>query len=104
MLRIHGSVMKSRNFPDFPNDHEIISDSRTFHGFRKLQKARKFGNVRSIVDKTRINPCIVEINHGNITELSWNFQELLSTYLIKVKLQLLRKYQDSFQNIPNYRK
>ena len=23
------------------------------------------GNVRSIADKTRINPCIVEIDHGN---------------------------------------
>ena len=62
--------MKSRNFPGFPDDHGIIADSRNFHGFRKYGKFHKFGNVRSIVDKTRINPCIVKINHGNVTELS----------------------------------
>ena len=62
--------MKSRNFPGFPDDHGIITDSRNFHGFRYYGKFRKFGNVRSIVDKTRINPGIVKINHGNISELS----------------------------------
>ena len=62
--------MKSRNFPGFPDDHRIITDPRNFRGFRNYGEFRKFGNVRSIVDKTRINPCIVKINHGNITELS----------------------------------
>ena len=38
MLRIHGSVMQSRNFPGFPDDHGIITDlgvtelSRKIHG------------------------------------------------------------------------
>ena len=62
--------MKSRNFPGFPDDHGIITDSRNFHGFRNYGKFLKFGNVRSIVDKTRIKPCNVKINHGNITERS----------------------------------
>ena len=30
LLRIHGSVMKSGNFPGFPDDHGIITDSLTF--------------------------------------------------------------------------
>ena len=62
--------MKSRNFPRFPDDHGIITESRNFHANRNYGKFRKFGNVRSIVDKTRINPCIVKINYGNVTELS----------------------------------
>ena len=62
--------MKSRNFPGFPDDHRIITDSRNFHRFRNYGKFRKFGDVCSIVDKTRINPCIGIISHGNITELS----------------------------------
>ena len=62
--------MKSRNFPRFPEDHGIITDLRNFHGFRNYGKFHKFGNVRSIDDKTRINPCIVKINQGNVTELS----------------------------------
>ena len=62
--------MKSQNFPRFPDNHGIITDSRNFHGFRNYGKFRKFGNVRSIVDKTLINPCTVKINHGNIMELS----------------------------------
>ena len=75
--RIHGNVMQSRYFPGFPNDHGIIMDSRNIHGFR---------------------------SYGTFTENSRNFHGLLSTYPIKVKLQLLRKYQNIFQNIPNYRK
>ena len=62
--------MKSRNCPGFPDDHGIITDSRNFHGFRNYGKFRKFGNVRSIVDKIQINTCIVKINHGKVTELS----------------------------------
>ena len=104
LLRIHGSVVKSRNFPGFPDDHGIITDSRNFHGSRNYGKFRKFRNVRSIVDKTRINPCIVKINHGNVMENLRNSQGLLITYPIKIKLKLLRKYQNIFQNIPNYRK
>ena len=69
LLKIYGSVINSRNFPGFPDDHGIIMDSRNFHGFRNYGKFHKFGNVRSIVDKTRINPCIVKINHRNVTEL-----------------------------------
>ena len=65
--------MKSRNFPGFPDDHGIITDSRNFHGFRSYGKFRKFGNFRSIVDNTRINPCLIKINHGNVTELSRKF-------------------------------
>ena len=61
--------MKSWNFPRFPDDHGIIMDSRNFHGNRNYGKFRKFGNVY-IVDKTRINLCIVKINHGNVTELA----------------------------------
>ena len=70
LLQIHGSVMKSCNLPGFPDDHEIITDSRNFHGVRNYGKFHKFGNFRSIVDKTRINPCIIKINYGNATELS----------------------------------
>ena len=63
--------MKSQNFHGFLDDHGIITDSRNFHGFRNYGKFHKFGNVRSIVDKTRINPCIVKINnHRHVTELS----------------------------------
>ena len=39
--------MKSRNFPGFPDDHGIITDSRNFHGLRNYGKFPKFGNVRS---------------------------------------------------------
>ena len=70
LLRIRGSVIKSRNFPGFPDDHGIITDSRNFHGFRNYGKIRNFGNVRRIVNKTRINPCIDKIVQGNVTELS----------------------------------
>ena len=70
LLRNHGSAIKSRNFPGFPDDHGIIMESRNSHGFKNYGKFRKFGNVRSIVDKTRINPCIVKIYHENVTELS----------------------------------
>ena len=83
---------------------ELLRIHRTFTDPGITEKFRKFGNVRSIVDKIRINRCIVKINHGNVTENSRNSQGLLSTYPIKVKLQLLRKYQNIFQNIPNYRK
>ena len=62
--------MKSWNFPVFLDDHGIITDSQNFHGNSNYGKFHKFGNVCSIVNKTRINPCIVKINHGNITELS----------------------------------
>ena len=62
--------MKSWKFPGFPDDHGINMDSRNFHGFRNYKKFHKFGNVRSIVDKTRINLCIIKINHGKATELS----------------------------------
>ena len=62
--------MKSWNFPGFLDDHGIVTDSRNFHGFINYGKFRKFENVRSTVDKTRINLCIIKINHGNITELS----------------------------------
>ena len=68
LLQIHGSVMKSQNFPGFPDDHGIITDSQNFHRFRK------FGNIRGIVYKTRKNLCIVKLNHGNITELSLKIQ------------------------------
>ena len=61
--------MKSRNFPGFADDHGIITDSQNFHGFGDYGKFRKLGNVRRIVDKTRINPCVVNII-GNVTELS----------------------------------
>ena len=67
--------MKSQNFLGLPDDHGIISDSRSSHGFRNNGKFRKFGNIRSIVDKTQINPCIVKISHGNLTELSWKIHE-----------------------------
>ena len=70
LLQIHRSVMQSQNFPGFPDDHRIITDSQNIHGFRNYGKFRKFGNVHSIVDRTRINPCIVKINHGNVMELS----------------------------------
>ena len=79
--------MQSRTFHRLPDDHGIIMDSRNNHEFRNYGKVRKFVNVRSIVDKTRINPCIVKINHGNITELS---RKIHGTYPIKVKLQLLK--------------
>ena len=55
---------EARNFPGFPDDHGIITDSQNFQGNMNYGKFHKFGNVRSIVDKTRINPCIVKINHG----------------------------------------
>ena len=88
-------------FPDFRTTTELLR----IHGtFTDSGITESFGNVCSIVDKTRLNPCIVKINHGNVTENSRNSQGLLSTYPIKVKLQLLRKYQNIFQNIPNYRK
>ena len=61
--------MKSRNYPRFPDDHRITKDSLNFHRFRNYGKFRKFGNVHSIVGKTWINPCIVKINHGNVTEV-----------------------------------
>ena len=69
LLWIH-EVMKSRNCPGFPDDLGIVTDSRNFHGFINYGKFHKFENVRSTVDKTRINLCIIRINHRNITELS----------------------------------
>ena len=74
MLQIHGSVMKSQNFPGIPDDHGIITDSWNLHRFRNYGKFREFRNVRSIVDKTRINPCSVKIKHGNIREHSQKIQ------------------------------
>ena len=47
--RIHGNVMQSRNFPGFPDDHGIITDSRNIHGFR---------------------------SYGTLTELSWALKYL----------------------------
>ena len=67
--------MKSWNFPGFLDDQRIIMDPRNFHGFRNYGKSLKFGNARSIGDKTRINPCIVRINHGNVTEFSRKIHE-----------------------------
>ena len=61
--------MQSRTFHRLPDDHGIITDSRNIHEFRNYGKFRKFVNVRSIVDKTRISPCMGKINHGNIAEL-----------------------------------
>ena len=72
--RCHGTFTKVSlshgTFPECSDDHGIITDSRNFHGHRNYGKSRKFGNVSSIVNNTRINPCIVRINHGNVTELS----------------------------------
>ena len=55
-----------------------------------------------VVTRRNVPLAISDVDHlfGKFTELSW----ALKYHPIKVKLQLLRKYQNIFQNIPNYRK
>ena len=66
LLRIHGSVLKSRNFPDFRTITELLRIHGPFTDSGITEGFNEFGNVRSIVDI----PCNVKRNHGKATELS----------------------------------
>ena len=69
MSESHGTFPDFRTITEFLRIHGTFTDSGITEGFVK------FGNVRSIAEKTRINPCIyitetLQNFHGKFTELA----------------------------------